>query len=168
MNDSKLANDTHTRQGTCVDRLEGNPFVTELMQSALAAGDPALSWGWRPAPTPSGMTRYEARIRPLERYAFDFRFCARSDGWQQFDTTQDAPYFGIWVHLAKRVVCKFIEGEVYIRVANDRATLKTYLEKLCAYHGDAPPAATVLDFDDDGELEQVTQVYDPHPTIDDA
>ena len=34
-----------------------------------------------------------------DRYQFDFNLCSGARGWTQFDTDQDAWYFGIWVHL---------------------------------------------------------------------
>ena len=33
-----------------------------------------------------------------DRYAFDFNLCEVKNGWRQYDTGNDAWYFGIWVH----------------------------------------------------------------------
>ncbi len=30
-----------------------------------------------------------------ERYRFDFRLCTKEKGWTQYDTNQDAWYFGV-------------------------------------------------------------------------
>lgn len=53
----------------------------------------------------------------LERYYFDTRLCPQ--GFKQFDTDQDAPYFGIWVN--KDLLCTFIycEGDIYLCICND-------------------------------------------------
>ena len=45
-----------------------------------------------------------------DRYAFDFKHCTALKGWRQFDTEQDASYFGVWVHTGKRQVVTFAEG----------------------------------------------------------
>jgi hypothetical protein len=46
------------------------------------------------------------------RYAYDWKLTPR-DGWHQFDTDQDAWYFGIWVHPGERRVVTFAEGDLY-------------------------------------------------------
>jgi len=38
----------------------------------------------------------------IDRYKFDFGLCSYSKGWIQFDTDQDAWYFGVWIHKEKR------------------------------------------------------------------
>lgn len=46
----------------------------------------------------------------VSRYDFDNMLKA-TDGWAQFDTGQDAPYFGIWVNPIKREIITFCEGD---------------------------------------------------------
>jgi hypothetical protein len=33
-----------------------------------------------------------------DRYHYDFAVCTTDKGWAQYDTEQDAWYFGVWVH----------------------------------------------------------------------
>ena len=38
------------------------------------------------------------RHRDADRYLFDFDDGFRTAGWLQFDTDQDASYYGVWVN----------------------------------------------------------------------
>ncbi len=46
-----------------------------------------------------------------ERYAIDFSDSFQPEGWLQFDTDQDAAYFGVWVHPGSRVILTYAEGD---------------------------------------------------------
>ena len=46
-----------------------------------------------------------------DRYPFDFNFCK---DWLQYDTDQDACYFGIWVSKDKLRIITFTEGDLTI------------------------------------------------------
>ena len=67
-----------------------------------------------------------------ERYAVDFADDFTSEGWEQFDTDQDAAYFGVWVNRTKRLVLTYAEGDWYIvDCANDErynAEIKSLIE----------------------------------------
>lgn len=47
-----------------------------------------------------------------DRYYFDLHVCTPGDGWEQFDTHQDAWYFGVWVHKEARITVTYCEGDV--------------------------------------------------------
>jgi hypothetical protein len=47
-----------------------------------------------------------------DRYRFDLNDCRYDKGWVQFDTTQDAWYFGVWVNKDKRQIITYAEGDV--------------------------------------------------------
>jgi hypothetical protein len=101
------------------------------------------------------------------RYLFDFStgFKAftdvdKADGWQQYDTTQDAWYFGVWVNTKHRIVLTYAEGDVIVDRFEDDAELSAELERLEAFYGSPPPAAIVID--DDGSR---TDYYDKRPTV---
>lgn len=34
-------------------------------------------------------------FHPADRYQFDFNLCSKKKGWKQYDTSQDAWYFGV-------------------------------------------------------------------------
>lgn len=95
------------------------------------------------------------------RYRFDFGPC-KGPGWRQYDTDQDAWYFGVWVHLAEMLVVTFAEGDLSIWVADDVASLSAELDRMAAFYGEPPPAATVLDPD----AGTITKLYDPRPSLD--
>lgn len=46
-----------------------------------------------------------------DRYVVDFCPAFKSEGWIQFDTDQDASYFGFWVNPSLRRELNFTEGE---------------------------------------------------------
>ena len=48
---------------------------------------------------------------PSERYVIDFADDFTSDGWKQFDTDQDAHYFGVWVNPTRRLTLTYAEGD---------------------------------------------------------
>ena len=93
-----------------------------------------------------------------ERYHYDFEKCKRSDGWRQFDTSQDAWYFGIWVNPEKRQVMTFAEGDETLETAESEAEYHKHLAKMAEAYGDPPPAFKTID--DDG---QVTHYFDERP-----
>ena len=47
-----------------------------------------------------------------DRYAFDMGQCSMSNGFAQVDTTQDAPYFGIWANPFSFIVITYAEGDI--------------------------------------------------------
>lgn len=88
------------------------------------------------------------------RYKFDGDICAGSD-WMQYDTSQDASYFGVWVNPIERMVIQYAEGDVYIDVCKDATTYKKRIQELNEFYGPPPPA--FVGIGDDG---QVTNYYD--------
>jgi len=48
---------------------------------------------------------------PSERYVIDFAETFKADGWEQYDTDQDAPYFGVWVNRRKLMTLNYAEGD---------------------------------------------------------
>lgn len=55
------------------------------------------------------MKRKSYNVEEATRYEFDFGICK---GWAQVDTTQDASYYGAWIHPEKREFMRFAEGDV--------------------------------------------------------
>jgi hypothetical protein len=46
-----------------------------------------------------------------ERYVVDFADEFHNEGWLQFDTDQDAAYFGVWVNPKERCTLTYAEGD---------------------------------------------------------
>jgi hypothetical protein len=68
-------------------------------------------------------------------------------GWRQWDTDQDAWYFGIWVHKELREVFTYAEGDCVHVLCADAATFRAHLQALLDAHPAHPPAIIELDFD---------------------
>lgn len=55
----------------------------------------------------------ERGFNPMtDRYVFDFKKCTPSNGWAQFDSEQDASYFGHWVNPFTREIVSYCEGDI--------------------------------------------------------
>lgn len=92
-----------------------------------------------------------------ERYHFDCGECAGED-WQQYDTKQDASYFGVWVNVEKRKIVTFAEGDVTRMTCPDAEHLRAELASMAEFYGPPPPAAVA--FDTDGTR---TEYFDARP-----
>lgn len=53
-----------------------------------------------------------------DRYEFDFKTCTYANGFAQFDTKQDASYFGTWVSPSERKIVSYCEGDLTVQVAD--------------------------------------------------
>lgn len=97
-----------------------------------------------------------------ERYLFDFEICTAALGWKQYDTDQDAWYYGIWVHPEKRQIVSYTEGDITIVDCPTEESYHAELAAMAEFHGDPPPA--VIGFQcKDGKIIQ-TNYYDERPT----
>lgn len=45
------------------------------------------------------------------RYIIDFADDFAKEGWLQYDTAQDAEYFGLWVNKKNKQILKYCEGD---------------------------------------------------------
>jgi len=95
------------------------------------------------------------------RYYYDFGECSSANGWQQYDTAQDAWYFGVWVHVEERKVLTWAEGDETLVECPSLESFRAQLDSMAEFYGDPPPAFTVIDF----ETETITEVYDTRPTV---
>ena len=92
-----------------------------------------------------------------ERYHYDSQLLPL--GYQQYDTDQDASYFGVWVHVEDRKILTFAEGDETIVDCPTAESFAAELTSMAECYGDPPPAFTVLDSDG-----TVTHVFDERPT----
>jgi hypothetical protein len=58
---------------------------------------------------------------PDERYSIDFAEDFLLEGWAQFDTGQDAHYFGVWVNKTKLQTLTYAEGDWVLVECQDAA-----------------------------------------------
>jgi len=96
-----------------------------------------------------------------DRYFYDFGQCRPSSGWVQYDTDQDAWYFGVWVHPRDRVILTYAEGDEVTVTCPDELSFKAELMHMESFYGAPPPAFTVIDT----ETGDVTYVAGSRPCI---
>lgn len=73
---------------------------------------------------------------PADRYLYDFGACSVANGWAQFDTRQDASYFGNWVNPVKREWFTYAEGDTTLIRCADDAEFTTYCRETFAWYAD--------------------------------
>ncbi len=88
-----------------------------------------------------------AFVENLSRYFFDERVTRQGAGWQQWDTSQDASYFGVWVHRDLRQILTFAEGDITVVECLDDERFKAEIESMERLYGEPPPAAKAIEAD---------------------
>ena len=78
------------------------------------------------------MKRIEEFMENIERYYFDFGECSAFLGYAQVDTSQDAPYFGIWTNPTNLTTVSYIEGDVYREIAESVDEYVEHVRKMFA------------------------------------
>ena len=76
------------------------------------------------------MKRIEEFLMDGDRYHFDFGECSHHLGFAQVDTSQDAPYFGIWTNPTTLTTVSYIEGDVRREIAESVEEYVDYIRKL--------------------------------------
>ena len=99
--------------------------------------------------------------RGTDRYFYDFEGLKHPE-WRQFDTWQDAWYFGVWVNVRQRMTFTYAEGDRSLVVCPTLESFRAELEDAERFYGPAPAAATAIGLDG-----TVTKYYDPRPKADD-
>jgi hypothetical protein len=97
---------------------------------------------------------------PSERYIIDFAKDFSSQGWKQYDTDQDAHYFGVWVNIGKRLTLTYSEGDWTLVVCDDDQHLQAELNDMEQFYGPLPYYA--IGYDADGTR---TEYFDERPTL---
>ena len=87
---------------------------------------------------------------PAERYLVDFAEGFTEEGWQQFDTDQDASYFGQWVNPRLRLTLAYCEGDWTLVECPSDETYNREIERLCEFFGEG---RICLAIGDDGATE---------------
>lgn len=68
------------------------------------------------------------------RRLFDDHHCTLEEGWRNFETAQDAPYFGIWTHEERRQIVTFAEGDLSVVECLDEAMFSAELFSMRAFY----------------------------------
>jgi len=93
-----------------------------------------------------------------DRYRFDFNYCSPKKGWQQYDTHEDAWYFGVWVNQKKKEIITYAEGDIIRVICQTEKSFKAELKTMAEFYGTPPPAYTVITQDG-----KITEYYDKRP-----
>lgn len=75
------------------------------------------------------------RQRDADRYLFDSDDDFRAAGWLQFDTDQDAWYYGVWVNPKLLRTLSYCEGDVYLVICPDAEHYNAEIKAMCEFHG---------------------------------
>lgn len=78
------------------------------------------------------MQRIDEFLMDGNRYDFDFGECHVSLGYAQVDTSQDAPYFGIWTNPTTLNTVSYMEGDVIRETAESVEEYVAYIRKMVA------------------------------------
>jgi hypothetical protein len=102
------------------------------------------------------ITTMRSFVLHKERYDYDF---GPLQNWVQYDTKQDASYFGVWVEPERRLIFTFAEGDETLMECHSREAFIAELGRMAAFYGPPPPMA--IAYDKEGNR---TEYYDTRPT----
>lgn len=80
---------------------------------------------------------------PTERYRWDFSEKFRNDGWEQYDTDQDAWYFGVWVNPKLLQIQSYAEGDITLVTCPDVAHYNAEIQSMNEFYGEGFVAKTI-------------------------
>jgi len=110
---------------------------------------------WKgPRENDSGNAIYDYFMH-TERYRWDFDQDFRADGWEQFDTDQDAHCFGIWVNRKMLAVFSYAEGDLHLSLAPNKEQFLDEIRSMLNFHGQSPAFVAI-----DPNAGTITEVYD--------
>lgn len=69
----------------------------------------------------------------IDRYWFDMRLSSKK-GWAQVDTTEDAYYYGLWLHPKSRRMINFAEGDIVTMRFDSHGEVRGFLQALKQNH----------------------------------
>ena len=78
-----------------------------------------------------------------DRYIVDSADNFTAEGWQQFDTNQDANYFGVWVNPKTRQTLCYAEGDWMLVECKDLESYKATIRDTIAFYGEGCEARTI-------------------------
>ncbi len=70
-----------------------------------------------------------------DRYGFDVRLKA-DDGWQQYDTDQDAWYFGCWVNPVSFQTVTYAEGDFTLVTVDTAEEFNQEIKEMNEFYGE--------------------------------
>lgn len=70
------------------------------------------------------------------RYIVDFSEDFTTEGWLQFDTDQDAGYFGVWVNPKRFLTLTYAEGDWTLVECPDAEHYNASVQRMIAFYGE--------------------------------
>lgn len=114
--------------------------IATIIDAIIARNDTRISQ--------AGNQLYEASYH-RDRYVVDFAEDFTSGGWQQFDTDQDAWYFGVWVNPRTFQTLSYAEGDWHLVQCDGPAAYNREIQSMIDYYGEGF-IAKAFDMEDDG------------------
>ena len=102
--------------------------------------------------------RIDRGSHQADRYYYDRTLLAQ--GWQQYDTEEDAWYFGIWINTERLETFTYAEGDTHHVIAPNVEAFRTELARLYQYHPQAPAFISI-----DPEAGTVTHHFEAKPEV---
>ncbi|MCX9134822.1 hypothetical protein OKS68_20375 [Aeromonas veronii] len=102
--------------------------------------------------------RIDRGSHQADRYYYDHTLFAQ--GWQQYDTEEDAWYFGIWINMEKLETFTYAEGDTSHVIAPNVEAFRAELTRLYQYHPQAPAFISI-----DTEADVVTRHFETKPEV---
>lgn len=103
---------------------------------------PRAIGGWDLSHDKDGNSLYR-RFRPAERYVVDFADDFSTEGWKQYDTDQDAHYFGCWVNPRQFLVLTYAEGDWTLQVCLDADHYNAQIDRMNEFYSEGYEAKVI-------------------------
>lgn len=102
--------------------------------------------------------RIDRGCHQADRYYYDQTLLAQ--GWQQYDTEEDAWYYGIWINTEKFETFTYAEGDTSHVIAPNIEAFRSELARLYQCHPQAPAFISI-----DPEAGVVTRYFETKPEV---
>ncbi|WP_119327787.1 hypothetical protein [Cysteiniphilum halobium] len=88
------------------------------------------------------MKKTENFVENGDRYYYDDKLCFNGD-YEQFDTDQDAWYFGVWVNKKTMTIVTYAEGDETTIQCENTEEYNSEIKKLCEFYKENRYAAAI-------------------------
>lgn len=136
-----------------------NPRAKAKARHTLRRLKRASKAGRIPFETNKHGCRIDRGSHSADRYYYDRRLTS-ADGWEQYDTDQDAWYFGVWINTKKLETFTYAEGDTRHVIAPSVEAFRAELADLYEFYPQAPAFRAI-----DTETGQVTHYYETKPQV---
>lgn len=73
-----------------------------------------------------------------DRYTFD-NITNQLDGWKDWKTSQDCPYFGLWICRDEMQILSYTEGDVYFNQYKSKKSFVEGIKSMIDFYNSNPP-----------------------------